>query len=46
MDGFETEIDNFQFELETFDDDSDYYVIFYLYDIYGNTTISNLVKIQ
>ena len=44
--GFETEPNDFQFELEQFDDNYDYYCVFIITDIYGNKSSTKLVKMK
>ncbi len=44
--GVEFDIDEFEFELYDYKDKSDYYSVFYIYDIYGNVHYSKLVNMK
>ena len=44
--GYEIGVNEFEYELENFDDGYDYYCVFVIEDTYGNTSLSKLVKMN
>ena len=44
--GWEDKPENIEFELESFDDDYDYYCVFKINDVYNNVSYSKLVKMN
>ncbi len=46
IEGFEEKVDKFHFELQDFGDDSDYYCVFVIRDIYNQVYYSKLVKMN
>ncbi|MFI3307389.1 MAG: clostripain-related cysteine peptidase, partial [Mycoplasmatota bacterium] len=46
IEGVSVAPNEFSFELETFDDEYDYYCTFRIYDVYGNHEYSNLIKLE
>lgn len=44
--GYNEHIDNLELEFTSLKDTGDYYCLFRLYDIYGNMTVSNLIKLD